>query len=147
MVKRRAFLLGVSGCAIGGGYYAWHQSGSGGGEMDTDGQGQGCRNGVEKRPENGTFEFVNIVQFDKVELHIEVQKDSVESIEISSNGETIHTESNVKGGDQTITFAAGDATTFDVEVLNSEGSVIDSAQFYSRCSGGTTGDNGTASSQ
>ena len=114
--------------------------------METDGQGDGCRNGVEQRPENGTFKFVNILQFEEVELHIEVKDENVERIEISSAGETVHAVSSVKKGRQNITFTVDDATTFDVSVLDEDGSVIDSARFYSRCSSQTTGSSGATTS-
>ena len=115
--------------------------------MGTNGQGQGCRNGVAERPENGTFEFVNIVQFDELELQIEVREgQNVERIEISSNGETIHTVSNVQAGRQNIAFSVEKETTFDVTVLNEDGAVIDTARFYSRCAT-PVDDNGTVPSE
>ena len=115
--------------------------------MNTDGQGQGCRNGVLERPENDTFEFINVVQFDELELQIEVKEGrSVERIEINSNNETIHAVSNVKAGRQKMAFTVENATTFDITVLNDEGTVIDTAQFYSRCSTQADGGNGTVSS-
>ncbi|WP_254546145.1 hypothetical protein [Halomarina pelagica] len=103
--------------------------------MDTNGPSQGCRNGVTERPENGTFRFVNIVHFDELEVELKVEKGrNVERIVITSNGETIHTVPDVKAGRRTVTFAAEDATAFDIAVLNDDGMVIDTAQFYSRCS-------------
>lgn len=135
MVKRRSVLAGVSGCLIGGGYIVLNRSGSNEETMDTNGEGRGCRNGVTERPKNGTFKFINILHFDELELQIDVENgNNVERIEISSNGETIHTVSNVEDGRQKITFEVEDTTTFDITILNEEGSIIDSAQFYSRCS-------------
>lgn len=112
--------------------------------METNGQGRGCRNGVSERPENGTFEFVNILRFDEVELRLDVEGSDVEQIAISSDGETIRTVSNVEPGEREITFPAEDATTFEVTVSDEGGSVIDTARFYSRC-GTRTDDDGTAS--
>ncbi len=146
MVKRRSVLAGVSCCLAGGGYVALTRSGSNEGTMETGGQGNGCRSGVEQRPANGTFEFVNILQFEEVELHIEVKSENVERIEISSDGETVHAVSSVTEGRQKITFAVDDATTFDITVLDGDGSVIDSARFYSRCSSQTTGSSGATTS-
>lgn len=145
MVKRRAVLLGVSGCVVGGGYLASNRSGSDGETMDTDGQNRGCRNGVVKRPANGTFEFVNVLHFDELEVRLEVVRSDVEQIAIGSNGETIRTVSNVTPGERRISFPAGTATTFDVTVSDGDGSVVDTARFYSRCGTRTEGGDGTAS--
>ncbi|USZ68822.1 hypothetical protein NGM10_03580 [Halorussus salilacus] len=100
---------------------------------------------MSERPENGTFEFVNILHFDELELRLEVKQSDVARIAVSSDGETIRTVSNVKPGEQKITFRAGNATVFDITASDGDDSVIDTARFYSRCGTQTDGGDGTAS--
>lgn len=135
MVKRRQVLAGAGALVLGVGVFAFDRFGGGNGRsMDTDGDGQGCRSGIIHRAKHGTFEFMNVVRFETVTVQLSVVDGvGVDELVVSSGDEILHTEQDVKPGKQELSFVPGEATRFDI-TAKENGSVIDSARFYSTCS-------------
>jgi hypothetical protein len=140
MVTRRVFAAGLSVGLVGTGVFAVFGTGSGGAgsSMSTDGDGGGCQSTVLERPQEGTFEFVTVVRFEKVTVQLSVNEERIDEIRISAGGAVRHTKRIVATGSTELAFDPGSSTTFTVEAIE-DGTVVDSGRFESVCSSESDG--------